>query len=311
MKKVFAVAVAVALMLSLIPATVAMAQVGDIASIEKTFDSESAGLCDHVTGSIVIETLAASVVVTDEMPEGLALVNVTVATTGGGGYELDWDENSIEVTLNAVDVYTVSFEVQVTDVLSYDSIVVTNEATATDDAGNVDSASDDLELLPYTYYFDKTFEGAWLEDGTNVLQNEVPLGTKVYFLMYVDGYNSLSVDMVDAYVKDNLGGDITLDEWYTSTGTAGVSKTTGKTEKQHLLWTIGTVASGGSFISDLYVSTDINTGDGNGKKASGHQEYTEAGPHDLNSGATLKFNAGDTGFLCSVSSAAVSITVVE
>ena len=87
-------------------------------------------------------------------------------------------------------------------------------------------------------------------------------------------------------------------------------KTTGKTEKQHLIWEIGTVASGSVAISNLTVSTDENTGNGNGKKASGHQEYTEEGTHYLNSGATLKFIDGDTGLGCSVSSAGIAVEVV-
>jgi hypothetical protein len=37
----------------------------------------------------------------------------------------------------------------------------------------------------------------------------------------------------------------------------------------------------------LWLKTDINTGTGNGKKP-GHQEYTEPGLHELNSGATAK-----------------------
>ena len=42
---------------------------------------------------------------------------------------------------------------------------------------------------------------------------------------------------------------------------------------------------GASATLDLTASTDTNPGKGGGVQ----QEYTEAGPHDLNSGAVLKF----------------------
>ena len=283
--------------------------VPEVISFEKSFDAESASLAEHVFGEINIETSIAGVVVNDEFPDGLALIDVSVTAVGGGDYALFFDEDTIEVTLLDIDEYTISFEAQVTDVLSYDSITALNEATATAPSGEVFNASDDLELLPYTYFY-KDFIGAWLEDGTPVDQYAVPLGTKVYFLMFVDFGNYLSIDMLDAYVKDNLGGDIMLDDWYVSQGTAGVIKTTGKTAKEHLMWEVGDVLPGYWAWSDLVVSTDTNTGTGNGKKG-GHQEYTEVGTHYLNSGATLKFTASDTGFLCSVSSEGIEVEVVE
>ncbi len=52
-------------------------------------------------------------------------------------------------------------------------------------------------------------------------------------------------------------------------------------------WDVGTLAPGESMFIQLHVSTDINTGTGNGKKG-GHQEYSSAGPTELNSGATAK-----------------------
>jgi hypothetical protein len=281
-------------------------------TVTKSFDVESAGLCDHVDGEITVDTLVSDVVVTDEMPEGLALVDVTVT---GGDYDLDWDEDSIEVTLEGTGTYTISFTVQVTDVLSNESVTVINTAEATLLDGSVVTAADDLELLPY-YDFEKTFIRAYLDPdnqfGTLVPQHEIPVNTKVYFLMFVDlNENSLSIDMLDAYVKDNLGGNLELVEWYTwGVGTVTERKT-GKTEKNHLKWDIGNVPSGTIWIwSDLTVSTDENTGHGNNKKPSGHQEYTDEvdTTHELNSGATLKFTASDTGFTCSVSTPPVTIT---
>jgi hypothetical protein len=287
--------------------------VQEVLSFDKSFNVEWASLAEHVFGEINIETAVAGVVVNDEFPEGLTLIDVSVTAVGGGGYSLSFDEDTIEVTLLDIDEYTISFEAQVTDVLSYDSIIAVNEATATAPSGEVFNASDDLELLPYTDFY-KSFEGAWLEGGAPVDQYAVPLGTKVYFLMYIDFSNSLSIDMLDAYVKDNLGGDLMLEYWVTSQGTAGITKLSGKTAKAHLMWEVGDVLSGSWAISDLEVSTDENTGNGNGKNQKfpdGHQEYTETGTHYLNSGATLKFTASDTGFLCSVSSAGIAVEVVE
>jgi hypothetical protein len=319
MKKLLTICIAVAVM-----GVAAQAQIGDIASLDKTFDVDSAGLCEHVTGEIVVETTDADVDVMDEMPEGIALVDVSVS--GGAYSNLSFNEDGLQVTLDEAAEYTISIEVQVTDVLAYDSVVVTNEATATDQYGNNDTASDDLELLAYEA-FSKTLEVALIDAtwdtsdytgplGTPVDPDAVPIGTKVYFLMYVDGDNDLGIDMLNAYVKDNLGGDLELEYWITDFGDSSpyvisdpVMKTSGKTEKQHLLWEIGDIPSGDDFISDLMASTDVNTGNGNGKK-DGHQEYTEEGIHYLNSGATLKFTASDTGLTCSVSDEGIEIEVV-
>jgi hypothetical protein len=307
MKKFLTIFMAIAVM----GVTAHAVTVGDIVSFDKTFDAESAGLCEHVTGEIVVETTAADVDVMDEMPEGIALVDVSVS--GGAYSNLSFNEDGFQVTLDEAAEYTISIEVQVTDVLADDSVVVTNEATATDQYGNNDTASDDLELLAYPC-FDKTFEGAWLDDffgDEDVEQDQIPMNTMVYFVMYVDGQNCLpnDIDMLDAYVKDNLGGDLTLAYWSVSDGVSSVSKTSGKTEKQHLIWEIGYVPSGYNFLSDLAVLTDTNTGTGNGKK-DGHQEYTEEGIHYLNSGATLKFTASDTGLTCSVSDEGIEVEVV-
>ena len=56
---------------------------------------------------------------------------------------------------------------------------------------------------------------------------------------------------------------------------------TGKTDKVHLFWYIGDLAPGETARLILLVSTDLNP--------AGHQEYTEPGIYEMNSGATLKF----------------------
>jgi hypothetical protein len=90
-----------------------------------------------------------------------------------------------------------------------------------------------------------------------------------------------------------------------------IVKTTGKTAKEHLTLEIGDLAPGGGFASDLLVSTDINTGTGNGKKP-GKQEYTDEEPtcHDVNSGATLKFKLMDNPFTFSVTTDSIEVCTV-
>jgi hypothetical protein len=56
---------------------------------------------------------------------------------------------------------------------------------------------------------------------------------------------------------------------------------TGKSDKVHLFWYIGDLAPGETARLILLVSTDLNP--------AGHQEYTEPGVYEMNSGATLKF----------------------
>lgn len=110
--------------------------------------------------------------------------------------------------------------------------------------------------------------------------------------------NDASNDMTGVMVQDNLGGDLELlevngetvtqptnkkDTWSDSTGDVDVMWT-GKTDKAHLWWNVGTLSVGGSATFTLLVSTDINPGQG--KKAVPKNEYTETGTHYLNSGAT-------------------------
>lgn len=99
-------------------------------------------------------------------------------------------------------------------------------------------------------------------------------------------------------VHDRLGGDI---EWHVIVhdGVMGSLETytKGKTEKSFLNWYDGfDLADGASVSFSMTISPDMNTGNGNGKNLKfpdGHQEFTSAGEHCLNSGAYFEGYIGD------------------
>ena len=131
----------------------------------------------------------------------------------------------------------------------------------------------------------KELVDAWAVTGNG--DNTIDLGEKWYFVLQIDVTNNIIFPIDNVMVKDNLGGDLELNDWATTTGSVN-NWTTGKTKKVHLTWEdIGTLAPGQTETMWLLVSTDVNTGTGNGKKP-GHQEYTSEGTHCLNSGATAK-----------------------
>ena len=140
----------------------------------------------------------------------------------------------------------------------------------------------------------KELDDAWEENGNG--DSIIDLGEKWYFGLFITVTNNIDFPIESVMVKDNLGGDLELNEGAVSTG-AFDSWTTGKTEKVHMTWDVGTLAPGQTETMWLLVSTDVNTGTGNGKK-NGHQEYTSTGEHCLNSGATAKglvvLPSGDT-----------------
>ena len=133
---------------------------------------------------------------------------------------------------------------------------------------------------------------------------EVELNEDAQWLLTITVVNNdASNPITGVMVQDNLGGDLELlkvngeevdqpelkkDIWSDSTGDVSVMWT-GKTLKAHLSWDVGDLTPGQSKTLTLLVSTDMNTGHGNGKNLkflNGHQEYTETGTHYLNSGAT-------------------------
>jgi uncharacterized repeat protein (TIGR01451 family) len=134
----------------------------------------------------------------------------------------------------------------------------------------------------------KELVDAWEVSGNG--DNILDLGEKWYFELEIIVTNNTTSTINNVIVKDNLAGDLGLDDWTVTTGTFD-SWTTGKTEKVHMTWDVGTLVPGQTATLLLEVSTDMNTGNGNGKNPKfpdGHQEYTSEGRHCLNSGATAK-----------------------
>jgi hypothetical protein len=170
--------------------------------------------------------------------------------------------------------------------------VVLDTATAPDHNGNYGSWGTieitKIEILGVPEVTKELID-AW-EEPVGEPNSIIDLGEKWYFVLNITVTNPSPVTVTDVIVKDNLGGDLELNDWLESTGTFD-SWTTGKTEKVHLVWTVGDLAPAQSETLLLLVSTDMNTGHGNGKNPQfpeGHQEYTSPGEHCLNSGATAK-----------------------
>lgn len=159
-------------------------------------------------------------------------------------------------------------------------------------------AIDDLQFHhPVTV--EKQLIDAWeVVEGDGVLD----LNEDWKFLMEITVTNDSGGELTNLLVKDNFGGDLELlevggvsvtqptnkkDTWIGSGGAAGVTiMWTGKTLKAHMEWAIPSIADGQTATLVVVVSTDVNTGTGNGKKP-GHQEYTSEGEHCLNSGPTV------------------------
>ena len=95
-------------------------------------------------------------------------------------------------------------------------------------------------------------------------------------------------------VHDRIGGDLESG-WISYTAVLGPLDmyTKGKTDKVFYDFEGDfDLADGASVAFNIWVSPDLNTGTGNGKKA-GHQEFTSTGEHCLNSGAWFEGWIGD------------------
>jgi len=110
----------------------------------------------------------------------------------------------------------------------------------------------------------------------------IEVGEETSFVLVFTVTNSDSDNpFTDVVVKDRLGGDLEVDDpgLFTVSGPPGKNQKN-RTDKKFLTWEVGTLEPGESRTTTLVVSTDVNPG--------GHQEYTEAGVHYLNSGVNVK-----------------------
>lgn len=140
-------------------------------------------------------------------------------------------------------------------------------------------------------------------DGDGVLEVGEPWG----FLLGITVTNNTAETITDVAVADRLGAELMLDDAWDTAGGNIDSYTKGKSEKVFVTWDGFDLAPGASQTLWLVVYTDINPGQG--KKALPTYEYTEAGEHELNSGATAKGMLGD--LQVSDTSDPITVNVVE
>jgi hypothetical protein len=315
MKRSMIILVAVLLAVTLaVGGSVAMANLNGT-DIEKTLSQSEASLGDHITVTLNVTDGVMGQTVVDTLPDPLKYINGTLNVTGGNATCVT-SEGEIACTLAENATYTITFDVQVTSTEA-GAFNVTNNATVA-----VANTSDSAELLitPYEGFIKEVIDCSELDP------YNVTIATDVHWFVLLGVGNMPGDDIITmegVVVKDRLGGDLELDDsnttaWVDGNWTGGgaiMSKTTGKTEKEHLTWTgIPNFEDDDYALALLEISTDMNPGHGNGKNLKfpdGHQEYTEAGEHDLNSGAVLKFTDPDTGFQLSAHTPPITVVAVE
>ena len=110
----------------------------------------------------------------------------------------------------------------------------------------------------------------------------IEIGEETIFTLEITVTNNDADNPIsDVVVKDRLGGDLEVDDpgAFIVSGPSGKNQKN-RTSKVFLNWEVGTLGPGESQTTTIIVSTDTNPG--------GHQEYTEAGIHCLNSGINVK-----------------------
>ena len=118
----------------------------------------------------------------------------------------------------------------------------------------------------------------------------VEVNEMVSFLMIITVDNDSANTWNNIIVKDRLGAQLdVIDCIAVSTGSPSPNTfalvTVGNSQKEKIVWTIGTLlpTETASLVCDI--ETDTTPG--------GEQSYTECGEQEFNSGANLKFTVGD------------------
>ncbi|MGD8506199.1 MAG: hypothetical protein PVF15_05985 [Candidatus Bathyarchaeota archaeon] len=110
----------------------------------------------------------------------------------------------------------------------------------------------------------------------------IEVGEDVVWLFHISVSNWWGTnDFTDVVVTDKLGAELEIDSPFNMTHGTVEIRLTGKSEKVHLTWYVGTLSPGERAHLYFLVSTDINPG--------GKQEYTTPGWYELNSGPTAKY----------------------
>jgi uncharacterized repeat protein (TIGR01451 family) len=274
-----------------------------IADIDKEFNPEEAGLGEKidVTVNITIPGDATSAYFLDYLPSGLKYVQGSYQI-GGSPVTPDYSDDDFILDYLSLSPATqqITFQVKVVEAKTWEDWTVTNYAYL----GYYNATG-----LQYHYHFED-FTILAFEDLTKEADGpeEVEVGQDEGWTIWINFTNNFGYTITDAVIKDRLGGDLEVHDRdnraITTATTTGINPdyidgtwdldVKGKTKKVFIEWDVASVDDGNTAILEFYISTDINTGTGNGKK-NGHQEYTSDDWHTLNSGATLKFtdNEGD------------------
>jgi uncharacterized repeat protein (TIGR01451 family) len=307
MKKVIALILSLTLLLTGLLGS-ALAQDGT--TIGKQLSQSEAWLGDTVTVTLTVNPAQAPVTVTDILPDQFDYVADTF-TVDGAAVTPEVDGHSVSCELDTTGEHNIQFDMQMTTAEA-ETLTVSNIAQVGNATEILASQSVDIDVHPYSG-FTKT-----VVDCTHDPWDSVPVGTDVHWFLLIEveniGGDAIGT-MEDVVVRDRFGGDLELDDYQTGNGTVTITET-GCTKKVHLTWSeIADLEQGDAVQLSLEVSTDVNPGsnknkDGKGRR-NGHQEYTEAGEHCLNSGAVLKFVDGETGLKLSAHTPPILVTAYE
>jgi len=282
---------------------------------------EDGYLGDHVTVTLDLENpYTHNLTVKDVIPDGLKYIPGTFAVDGSPVTPTVVD-NTISVSV-LPGVCNITFDVQVVEVQCTD-VDVTNWAYLGYDDTEVASDSEDITLHPYEG-FEKTVEivqedGDW--DGI------VEVNELVTWNMTITVPNNFGWNIIDAVLKDNLGGELgmagddvnndrlkgkddgafgDLAEGYNTIPDGDLTfKTPGKSNKVHFWIKEIDITVGDSLDFVLGIFTDKNP------SKWGQQCYTSPCLHYLNSGATLKFTDPGTGFQLSAHTCPLPVYVTD
>lgn len=288
----------VVFILVLATAMLAIAPVHAANTIVKDISPSSGDLGDTVTVTLTVHSdIDQNVDITDDLKgTGLSYVTGTFVVDIVSQTPSD-KKGKIEYTLAATAStdHIITFDVKVDTAYAWDDTEITNTVSANFlTSAVIVTASDTFTINQ----FDS------LDKGIGVVQahsTTAIVGTETGWTLVITIANPFGYIMEDAVITDRFGAEIEIDSVVASVGTV-TEKTKGKSDKVFLTWEIGDLAISGTATLTLEISTDLNP--------AGHQEYTELGEEELNSGATLKFKDDDETQL-SAFTGSVTVDVTE